>query len=220
MGWFEELGDERCDVWLQVGLQGIGSDGTAPAPFLRLMLLYLAICQHWRQSVALPTGSVRNQPRDAKQAAAVRAALQQLLTPSCCSEMVQRVAPAYWAVAITQKFPKDFLILTVPMREDLGAANISQWLRGVSAMAEMYQRGPPCWALGEGATATGAWESGMRSPVLQCQGGYRCVPDVEYINELQYSTPSGVAEIVTKRSRMHLHPGQGNHRVGNASSAA
>jgi hypothetical protein len=136
---------------LAVGLQGTGSDGTTPSPFMRLMLLWMAIGHHWRRAAALPPGSVflkvSGNPREVS---ALRAALRQQLTPSCCTQLVQRVAPAYWAVVTAEQVPKTFHeVVTLSALGDSGQ-NIPTWLRSLGHMADMYGlEEKPCWALGE-----------------------------------------------------------------------
>jgi hypothetical protein len=84
--------------------QGRGSDGTAPAPYLRLTLILLAAAQYFRLAAALPAGSVPNQPKGSRAAnAALRAAVQQQLTPSCASQLLQRLAPNLWEVVGRRK---------------------------------------------------------------------------------------------------------------------
>jgi len=44
--WMEQMGEDRQHTPLMVTRQGTGDEETAPAPFLRLVLLWMAISQH------------------------------------------------------------------------------------------------------------------------------------------------------------------------------
>lgn len=136
---------------LAVGLQGIGKDGSAPAPFTRLMLLWMAIGHHWRCAAALPRGSVplkvSTNPRELAQ---TKAALRQQLTPSCALQLVQRAAPAYWAIVTAEQVPKWLHELATLSGEGHCGENIAAWIGCLGVMADLYRDGgPPCWALGE-----------------------------------------------------------------------
>jgi hypothetical protein len=155
----ERSADECSQTPLKVGLQGTGSDGTTPAPFLRLTLLLLAIGQHWRRSAALASGSSPLTPGGSPEAvAALRAALQQQLTPSCAAQLVQRVAPAYWFVVTGDKVVREHSAIATQSGEDLGKGNIDKRLWDLMQMLDMYEAGNTrsCWTLGEpGAAASG-----------------------------------------------------------------
>jgi hypothetical protein len=180
--WCQQFGDQRRRTPLLLVAQHSGNEGdTAHIPFLRLMLLWLAICQHWRRSAALTPGSMPNRPRATSEAvAALRAALQQQLTPSCAAQLVQRVAPAYWAVVTEQTVPKQYHSIITQMGEDLGLQSIFFRLYTLGAMVDLYDTkdGRPCWTLGEVGAASGG--RGQASGVLQCsprtqlQRGHSC----------------------------------------------
>jgi hypothetical protein len=60
-----------------------------------MCLVLLAVAQHFHRAAAEPPGTVPNQPLgSADEVAALHAALQQQLTPTCCSKLLQRLAPA------------------------------------------------------------------------------------------------------------------------------
>jgi hypothetical protein len=153
-GWLQQVGAESKHTALVVGLHGTGSDQTAPAPFLRLMLLWLAISQHWKRASTLPPGSLPLQPRTSSQArrTALCAAVQQQLTPSCCFQLLKRLAPAYWAVVTAQQVPPPLQqLVTLSSKDDCGA-HMGAWLQDVGAIAIFYDAGgPPCGALGKEA---------------------------------------------------------------------
>lgn len=149
---YDTIGVKSKDLPVtRVALQANGPEGTAPSPFLRMHLVLLAIGQHSQQSAALPAGSVPNQPQVRPQAVrALRAALQQKLTPSCCDQLLQRLAPGLWAVLTTQALPHRWCELAVYGMDDLGAGTQADALRGVGHMSRGYH--PPgrvCYALGE-----------------------------------------------------------------------
>jgi hypothetical protein len=150
-GWLQEVGEDARQTPLVVGLQGTGRDHAAPAPFITLLLLWLAIAQYWKRAATLPPGSMPLQPRSSSQAvAALRAALQQQLSPSCCFQILKRLAPAYWAMVNAGQVPPPHHQLATLSQKDECGAHMGTWLGGVRDMASLYQPGgPPCWALGE-----------------------------------------------------------------------
>jgi hypothetical protein len=120
---------------IALGQQGRGSDGTTPAPYLRLTLLQLATAQHFRRSAALPPGSVPNQPKGSRAAiAALRAAVQQQLTPSCASQLLQRLAPSFWEVVGRRPVSAGWRKRATQERKDLCAFTINEWLRFIEKM--------------------------------------------------------------------------------------
>lgn len=133
----------------RVARQGTSTDGSAPSPLPRLNLLLLAIAQHWRRAAALPPDSVPNQPAatSPQVAAALRTALKQQLTPSCCSQLVQRVAPDYWALTKRCPLPARGRLLATEDRGDMCHDGVVRTLQAVSDMCSALTQ--PCPALGE-----------------------------------------------------------------------
>jgi hypothetical protein len=134
-----------------VGQQGTGSDGTTPAPFLRLSLLLLAMAQHWRHAAALPPGSVRNSPIGSpRDIAALQRAVQQQVTPSCCSQMLVQHAPSYYVVVNADVLPGGLRMIMTGDMDDLCTVSLDQALIAVGSMCSVWtpaQR--PCYAMGE-----------------------------------------------------------------------
>jgi hypothetical protein len=131
-----------------VAQQGTSTDGSAPSPFLRLGLLLLAVAQHWRRAADLPPDSVPNQPPASPQvAAALRAALKQQLTPTCCAQVLQRLAPSYWAVATRFPLRTDGRIMATEEMNDACYGTVARSLAVVGDMCCALTA--PCAALGE-----------------------------------------------------------------------
>jgi hypothetical protein len=137
-----------------VAQQGTGSDGTTPAPVLRMSLLLLAMAQHWRRAAALPPGSVPNQPQGSpRDIAALQRAIQQQVTPSCCSQMVQQLAPSYWVVTQCEIPDQGLRRAIIGGGDDLCTRELDRALLAVRQMSY----GPanperPCYAMGEWIT--------------------------------------------------------------------
>jgi len=145
--WFDQTGVDRDQrPLLLLGVQGCTDDHLVSTPFLRLSLVLLAIGQHWRRSAALPAHSVHNQPcGDPLARSALATAVQQQLTPSCCSQLLQRVVPTYW-VAVKGKDVRYKKLLTFDLG-DMCAQQAEIGLELVAGVAEKCP--PPVDALGE-----------------------------------------------------------------------
>jgi hypothetical protein len=135
----------------QAARQGAGLYGTTPAPFLRANLVLLALGQYFMRVATLPPGTVLNQPKGSPQAVkALRAALRQQLTPSCCAQLLQRVAPGLWAVVTTEALPPDMHAAIIRDEGIMCTNNIALTLRAVGGMCLGYDPDrPPFHALGE-----------------------------------------------------------------------
>jgi hypothetical protein len=134
-----------------VAQQGTGSDGTNPAPFLRLSLLLLAMAQHWRRAAALPPGSVPNQPKgSSRDIAALKQAIQQQVTPSCCSQMLQQLAPSYWVTTECEIPPQQLRRVMTGDADDLVSGEVDRALMAVQHMCMVpASAARPAYAIGE-----------------------------------------------------------------------
>jgi hypothetical protein len=112
---------------------------------MRLALVLLAVAQHSRRVAASPTSPAPSgSPEDV---AALRAALQRQLTPSCCAQLLQRLAPVVWVVLSVHPTPATLLGLP---EGDLCMAAVVEGMMALTPMCCMF--GPdeqPAHALGE-----------------------------------------------------------------------
>jgi hypothetical protein len=110
--------------------QGTGADGTALTPFLRMNMVLLAMWQYIRRAAARAPSSVPNHFQGSRAAAkALRRALKQQLTPSCCSQVLQRLAPA-----VVEVMPALQTVLAALMRDELCSVSVSDTLRVLDFM--------------------------------------------------------------------------------------
>jgi len=138
---------------LQLAQQGTSSTGDfpkdAPAPFLRLALVLLALGQYSRRNAGLPPGSVPNQPQARPELVSLlRAALQQQLTPSICKQMLQRLAPTALMCLDAPGLSEDTRVLLMRDTGDLCMLPVGGGLWAVSVMCDTYDL-QPAHALGE-----------------------------------------------------------------------
>jgi hypothetical protein len=106
-----------------------------PAPFLRVMLVLLAIGQYFMRAATLPPRSVLNQPKGSpRDAKALRVALKQQLTPSCCAQLLQRVAPGLWAVMTTQALSPDNHTAIIQDEGDMCITGVTLTLGAIGGM--------------------------------------------------------------------------------------
>jgi hypothetical protein len=102
--------------------------------------------------------------------AALRAGLQQQLTPSCCTQLAQRLAPAYWAVVRAQQVPQGDEEVIMLSGRDGPAHHMATWLQAVRDLTDWYEAGgPPCWAPGEALLLLLQWVRGMRQGMRPAQ---------------------------------------------------
>jgi hypothetical protein len=135
----------------RVAVQGTGPDGKAPPPFLRMCLILLAAGQLFRRSATLPPGSVYTQARGPRhQVAALRTALQQQLTPSCCAQLLQRLAPGFWVVATTTTLLPDARKVAGHDMDNLCIIATSEGMRAVGGLCCVYDAfHTPAYGIGE-----------------------------------------------------------------------
>jgi hypothetical protein len=114
-------------------------------------MLLLAIDQHSRRTAALLPNSAPNRHNCNRQAlAALRAAVQQQVTPSCASQLLQRLAPAWWATRTASGLPQHYQRNTVDQIKHICEAGMSNVLDGVKRMCDLYvPTKEPFHALGE-----------------------------------------------------------------------
>jgi hypothetical protein len=102
----------------------------------------LAIGQYFKRAATLPPGSVRNQPQGSPQAVqAVQRALQQQLTPSCCAQLLQRLAPSCWLVLTTQQLSpgdREIAIYGSSDADNLCASKVAASMWAISDMCRGY----------------------------------------------------------------------------------
>lgn len=108
---------------VRVAAQGTSPHGTAPETFLRLSLVLLAINQYHKRTAALPRRALLNQARASKEAVQeLRHAIKQQLTPSCCTQLLQRLVPGLWAVVTTHALSPQGRVLVLHDQEPLCTA--------------------------------------------------------------------------------------------------
>jgi hypothetical protein len=161
-----------------------GPDGTTPPPFLRVNLVLLAIGQYFKRAATQPPRCVRNQPQGSPQAVrAVQRALRQQLTPSCCAQLLQRLAPSCWLVLTTQQLSPEERMIAIYASDDLCASTVAVSMRAVAGMCRGYVPWQqPVYGLGEWdllqcfepkrTLLCGCWTVGnvckWLSPTVQC----------------------------------------------------
>jgi hypothetical protein len=139
-----------------IARQGLGGTGTTvPSPLQRCTLLLLAVDQYNRHTAALLPNSAPNRHNCNRQAmSALRAAVQQQVTPSCCSQVLQRSAPAWWAARAANGLPRHIQSDTMDQIEIICNAGMSTGLDSVEGMCGLYVPSQePFHALGEWGAA-------------------------------------------------------------------
>jgi hypothetical protein len=132
----------------KLGQQEQSAGTTTTTPFLRLALVVLAAGQYWRRAAALPPGSVKNQPNCSRvEAATLRRAMKQQLTPSCCSQLLQRAVPWYWQASTRYALEKQYQELLACDNDDACSEQIVDSLLLIGRMCQTYA--PPAEAVGE-----------------------------------------------------------------------
>jgi hypothetical protein len=102
--------------------QGTGCDPTTSSPFLRLSLVRLAIDISHKRSAALPPRTLPNQAGGtAQDITALRRALRNQMTPSCCTHLLKRLVPGFWAVVTTHTLsPEGRVVLLREQSNNMG----------------------------------------------------------------------------------------------------
>jgi hypothetical protein len=151
--------------------QRLSPDPTSPRPYQRLNLLLLAFDQHFRRAAAkLQPAAANSRRRTPRTITALRAALQHQITPSCCTQLLQDLAPAYWAAHVAQGMPKCLQGMSPEELEELCSDGVHLGLKNVTGACSLYAPGQqPFDALGE-------WQ-----PHLMC---IMCTASCTYSNAL------------------------------------
>jgi hypothetical protein len=163
-------GERQQGALGQLGQKEQSAGTTLTTPFLRLSLVLLAAGQYWRRAAALPPRSVPNQPSSSPvEAAGLRRALKQQLTPSCCAQLLQRVVPWYWQASTRHALQSPYQELFNCDRDDMCSGQIVDSLMMVGRMFQTCAS--PVDAVGE---LRGYWSCQQ----VNCQRGALCCQTV------------------------------------------
>jgi hypothetical protein len=131
----------------------------------------LAIGQHFKRAAALPPSSVPNQFTGSPQAVrALRRELKQQLTPSCASQLLQRVAPSYWLVVTTTTLRPLQRALAIHDVDDMCRSAVADAMRAVGGLCQAYGETPyPAYAVGELLLLQCKLTMLVRAVLVQCR---------------------------------------------------